>query len=92
MAKHVPERYRRDIRTDELSENLRIVGDALHLMSKELKQVNAEMSDLKWQYSKITRELEYIKLSPQRKLWQWFTNRWFVRRLRALWLRSFHSW
>lgn len=83
MAKHVPERYRRDIRTDELGENLRIVGDALHLMSKELKQVNAEMG-------KITRELEYIKLSPQRKLWQWFVNRWFVRRLRALWLRSFH--
>ena len=91
MAKHVPERYRRDIRTDELGENLRIVGDALQLMSKELKQVNAEMGDLKWQYSKITRELQYIKLSPQRKLWQWFTNRWFVRRLRA-WLRSFHSW
>ena len=91
MGKQVPERYRRDIRTDELGENLRIVGDALHLMSKELKQVNAEMGDLKWQYSKITRELEYIKLSPQRKLWQWFTNRWFVRRLRALWLRSFHS-
>ena len=91
MGKQVPERYRRDIRTDELSENLRIVGDALHLMSKELKQVNAEMGDLKWQYSKITRELEYIKLSPQRKLWQWLTNRWFVRRLRA-WLRSFHSW
>ena len=86
MGKQVPERYRRDIRVDELSENLRIVGDALHLMSKELKQVNAEMGDLKWQYSKITRELEYIKLSPQRKLWQWFTNRWFVRRLRALWL------
>lgn len=91
MGKQVPERYRRDIRTDELSENLRIVGDALHLMSKELKQVNAEMGDLKWQYSKITRELQYIKLSPQRKLWQWLTNRWFVRRLRA-WLRSFHSW
>lgn len=90
MGKQVPERYRRDIRVDELSENLRIVGDALHLMSKELKQVNAEMGDLKWQYSKITRELEYIKLSPQRKLWQWFVNRWFVRRLRALWLRSFH--
>lgn len=85
MAKQIPERYRRAIRTDELSENLRIVGDALHMMSEELKQVNAEMS-------KITRELEYIKLSPQRKLWQWFTNRWFVRRLRALWLRSFHCW
>ena len=79
MGKQVPERYRRDIRTDELSENLRIVGDALHLMSKELKQVNAEMGELR-------RELEYIKLSPQRKLW-----RWFVRRLRA-WLRSFHCW
>ena len=78
MAKQIPERYRRDIRTDEISENIRIVGDALHMMSEEL--------------SKITRELEYIKLSPQRKLWQWFTNRWFVRRLRALWLRSFHSW
>ena len=86
MAKQVPERYRRETPVDELSENLRIVGDALHMMSKELKQVNAEMGDLN---SKITRELEYIKLSPQRKLWQWFVNRWFVRRLRA-WLHSFH--
>ena len=81
MAKHVPERYRRETPVDELGENLRIVGDALHMMSKELKQVNAELDE-------ITRELEYIKLSPQRKLWQWFTNRWFVRRLRA-WLRLF---
>ena len=81
MAKQVPERYRRETPVDELSENLRIVGDALHMMSKELKQVNAELDE-------ITRELEYIKLSPQRKLWQWFTNRWFVRRLRA-WLRLF---
>ena len=81
MGKQVPERYRRETPTDEISENIRIVGDALHMMSKELKQVNAEMG-------KITRELEHIKLSPQRKLWQWFTNRWFVRRLRA-WLHSF---
>lgn len=78
MAKQIPERYRRATPVDEVGENLRIVGDALHMMSEEL--------------SRITRELEYIKLSPQRKLWQWFTNRWFVRRLRALWLRSFHSW
>ena len=92
MAKHVPDQYRRETPVDELSENLRIVGDALHMMSKELKQVNAEMGDLRWQYSEITRELEYIKLSPQRKLWQWFINRWFVRRLRAWWLRLFHSW
>lgn len=75
MAKQVPERYRRETPVDELGENLRIVGDALHLMSKELKQVNVEMRELR----------DYIKLSPQRKLWQWFTNRWFVRRLKA-WL------
>lgn len=81
MGKQVPERYRRETPVDELSENLRIVGDALHMMSKELKQVNAELDE-------ITRELEYIKLSPQRKLWQWLVNRWFVRRLRA-WLRLF---
>ena len=81
MAKQVPERYRRETPTDELGENIRIVGDALHMMSEELAKTREELVEIKheieklhWSYNNIVQRLDYMNRPLHRKLTGWFRN------------------
>lgn len=81
MAKHIPEQYRRETPVDEVSENIRIVGDALHMMSEELAKTREELVELKhelkklqWSHNNIIQQLAYMGRPLHRKLIGWFRN------------------
>lgn len=72
--KQIPEQYRRTTPVDEVGENLRIVGDALHMMSEELAKANKELEKLHWSYNNIIQRLDYMNRPLHRKLIGWFRN------------------
>ena len=72
--KQIPEQYRRTTPVDEVGENLRIVGDALHMMSEELAKTNEELNSLRWSYDNIIQRLDYMDRPLHRKLIGWFRN------------------
>lgn len=74
MKKQIPEEYRRTTPVDEVGENLRIVGDALHMMSEELKKANEQIEKLHWSYNNIVHRLDYMNRPLHRKIIGWFRN------------------
>ena len=75
MKKQIPEEYRRTTPVDEVGENLRIVGDALHMMSEELAKTNEELGKLQWSYNNIIQRLDYMDKPLHRKLIEWFRTK-----------------
>lgn len=72
--KQIPEQYKRTTPVDEVGENLRIVGDALHMMSEELAKANEELEKLHWSYNNIIQRLDHMDRPLHRKLIGWFRN------------------
>ena len=75
MKKQIPEQYKRTTPVDEVGENLRIIGDALHMMSEELAKTNEELEKLQWSYNNIIQRLTCMDRPLHHKIIGWFRNR-----------------